>query len=270
MTETDPPCGSLEAAQTLHRSLVRAALSWNVEPARALATALLTAPLACAPVSAGVEEVLASPAPPRCSTIEYRQKVSASPAQAGKIISYHNKEIIKLNHAMTAMPPCAGEIVHFDGSRILMRDGRTLYLEGATTQKMPSFTTREVKGFYAIDRSTLRDEVTETPSILGQFVRSYQADTIRRDGAVLDVHVGVWKRSSLYAVYVFALEGEKLRSKLLPVLTSRRPIKSVAYKGMPDSPSGILSLAVANSDGSVDLESYSWEHEYFPHMFGMK
>lgn len=269
MTEADHPGGSLEAAKALHRSLVRAALSRNVDPARAFATALLTVPLACAPVSAGVEELLASPAPPRCSTIEYRQKVSASRAQAGKIISYHNKEIMKLNHAMTAMPPCAGEIVHFDGSRILMRDGRTLYLEGATTQK-GQISTREVQGFYGIDRSTFRDELTESPSSLGQFVKSYKADTIHRDGKIFDVHVGLWKRNNLYAVYVFVLKDEKLGSKFLPVLTSRRPIKSVAYKGMPDSPGGILSLAVANSDGSVDLESYNWAHRYFPYMFGMK
>lgn len=85
-----------------------------------------------------------------------------------------------------------------------------------------------------------------------------------------DVHIGIWKRDGLYVANAFVLKGEKLGGKLLPILTSKRPIRSVGYAGMPDSPSGTIFLAIESADGGLDLESYNWAHRDFAYMFGIK
>lgn len=121
----------------------------------AFAIVLLTAPLACAPGSADVQEALASSASAGCNAVELRQKVSAGPTVSGRINPSNTRETLRLNHVLTAVPPCAGEIIHFDGSRILMKDGRTFRIEGLTT--------REVHGFYAFDRNRLRYELNQSP-----------------------------------------------------------------------------------------------------------
>lgn len=234
-----------------------------------LAPVLLAAPIGCAAIPTHAQKVPIYPTSAGCKTVEVRLKAPAGPTVTHKINLHHPDEILSRNQVISVMPPCAEEIIHFDGTRLLMKDGRTLRVEWSNGQQAQSLATREVHGFYAIDRDKLRYEFKQAPRNLGRFLSSYRADNIHKGGVISDVHLGIWKRSDLYVVNVFVLEGKKFRGKLLPVLTSSRPIRSVGYVGMPDAPSGTLFLALENADGRLDLESYNWGHKYFPYMFGM-